>query len=133
MAMLILPKVFQRTWGERSWLTDGSAPVDEPFSPKTIGRVKAKNPGFIFMAEVYWDLEWELMQQGFDYCYDKSSTIACVPDAAAVRAHFGCMAYLNGGEIPGKPREPRAAPRFGAGVPACGSHHLLDSRPAVLW
>ena len=23
------------------------------------------------MAEVYWDLEWELQQQGFDYCYDK--------------------------------------------------------------
>jgi hypothetical protein len=28
-------------------------------------------PGFIFMAEVYWDLEWTLQQQGFDYCYDK--------------------------------------------------------------
>ena len=23
------------------------------------------------MAEVYWDLEWELQQQGFDYTYDK--------------------------------------------------------------
>jgi hypothetical protein len=23
------------------------------------------------MAEVYWDLEWTLMQQGFDYAYDK--------------------------------------------------------------
>jgi glycosidase len=23
------------------------------------------------MAEVYWDLEWALQQQGFDYCYDK--------------------------------------------------------------
>src|SRR5512132_1770209 len=28
-------------------------------------------PGFLFMAEVYWDLEWTLQQQGFDYCYDK--------------------------------------------------------------
>ena len=26
---------------------------------------------FTFMAEVYWDLEWTLQQQGFDYCYDK--------------------------------------------------------------
>ena len=25
----------------------------------------------LFLAEVYWDLEWELMQLGFDYCYDK--------------------------------------------------------------
>ena len=23
------------------------------------------------MAEVYWDLEWTLLQQGFDYTYDK--------------------------------------------------------------
>ena len=28
-------------------------------------------PGFCFMAEVYWDLEWTLQQQGFDYAYDK--------------------------------------------------------------
>ena len=28
-------------------------------------------PGFRFMAEVYWDLEWTLQQQGFDYAYDK--------------------------------------------------------------
>ena len=28
-------------------------------------------PGFLFMAEVYWDLEWTLQQQGFDYAYDK--------------------------------------------------------------
>ena len=23
------------------------------------------------MAEVYWDLEWTMQQQGFDYTYDK--------------------------------------------------------------
>jgi len=25
----------------------------------------------VFIAEAYWDLEWELQQQGFDFCYDK--------------------------------------------------------------
>src|SRR5689334_19231393 len=25
----------------------------------------------MFMAEVYWDLEWTMQQQGFDYAYDK--------------------------------------------------------------
>ena len=30
-----------------------------------------QGPGFSFMAEVYWDLEWILQQQGFDYTYDK--------------------------------------------------------------
>ncbi|MGE5344646.1 MAG: hypothetical protein ACM3JH_01730, partial [Acidithiobacillales bacterium] len=28
-------------------------------------------PGFLFLAEVYWDLEWTLQQQGFDSTYDK--------------------------------------------------------------
>ena len=29
------------------------------------------HPNFCFMAEVYWDREWTLQQQGFDYAYDK--------------------------------------------------------------
>jgi hypothetical protein len=33
--------------------------------------VLEKYPAFTFMAEVYWDLEWTLQQQGFAYCYDK--------------------------------------------------------------
>ena len=61
MAMLILPDVFERTWGRRP----------EPFWPRTIERVRKAAPSFLFMAEVYWDLEWELQQQGFNYTYDK--------------------------------------------------------------
>jgi glycosidase len=61
MAMLVLPDIFQRTWGKAA----------EPFWPKTIQRVRQENPEFCFMAEVYWDLEWTLQQQGFDYAYDK--------------------------------------------------------------
>ncbi len=97
MAMLILPEVFQRTWADRSLPTDGSAPADEPFWPEATGKVKAKNPQFIFMAEVYWDLEWELMQQGFDYCYDKKLYDRLLAkDAAAVRSHLWAdQAYQN--------------------------------------
>lgn len=61
MAMLVLPEVFERTWGIPS----------EPFWPKATQRVRARAPNFCFMAEVYWDLEWTLQQQGFDYTYDK--------------------------------------------------------------
>ena len=61
MAMLVLPDVFERTWGVRP----------EPFWPKATQRVRDLVPGFCFMAEVYWDLEWTLQQQGFDYAYDK--------------------------------------------------------------
>jgi hypothetical protein len=61
MAMLVLPDVFERTWGQR-------APL---FWPKATQRVREQVPGFCFMAEVYWDLEWTMLQQGFDYAYDK--------------------------------------------------------------
>jgi hypothetical protein len=61
MAMLVLPDIFERTWGIKA----------EPFWPKTIRRVRERAPDFCFMAEVYWDLEWTLQQQGFDYTYDK--------------------------------------------------------------
>ena len=36
-----------------------------------IPAVKSAHPDFCFIAEAYWDLEWELQQQGFDFCYDK--------------------------------------------------------------
>ena len=61
MAMLVLPDVFQRTWGIRA----------DPFWPKAIESVRRRHPQFCFMAEVYWDLEWTMQQQGFDYAYDK--------------------------------------------------------------
>jgi glycosidase len=61
MAMLVLPDVFERTW----------ALPAEPFWPRAIERVRARIPSFCFMAEVYWDLEWVMLQQGFDYAYDK--------------------------------------------------------------
>lgn len=61
MAMLVLPEVFERTWGIAA----------APFWPRVTQAVRAQVPGFLFMAEVYWDLEWTLQQQGFDYTYDK--------------------------------------------------------------
>jgi hypothetical protein len=61
MAMLVLPEVFERTWGILS----------RPFWPETTRRVRERVPDFCFMAEVYWDLEWTLQKQGFDYAYDK--------------------------------------------------------------
>ena len=61
MAMLVLPEVFERTWGRRSKL----------FWPRATTKIRDQHPNFCFMAEVYWDLEWTLQQQGFDYTYDK--------------------------------------------------------------
>ena len=61
MAMLVLPDVFERTWGRR-------APL---FWPEAAARARARTRDFCLMAEVYWDLEWTMQQQGFDYAYDK--------------------------------------------------------------
>jgi hypothetical protein len=61
MAMLVLPEAFERTWGRRP----------QPFWPRATQEVRKRSAAFCFMAEVYWDLEWTLQQQGFNYAYDK--------------------------------------------------------------
>jgi glycosidase len=71
MAMLLQPQIIQRTWGDRSRPTDGSTPKDNPFWNEAIPIIKRRHPGFQFIAEVYWDMEWELQQAGFDHTYDK--------------------------------------------------------------
>jgi glycosidase len=66
MAMLLLNRIFGQTWAGRA----GAAPPTEYWT-ELIGQTRQVNPNFLFVAESYWDLEWELLQQGFDYCYDK--------------------------------------------------------------
>jgi hypothetical protein len=61
MAMLVLPEVFEHTWGRRP----------HAFWPDATRQVRERHPEFLFLAEVYWDLERTLQQQGFDYTYDK--------------------------------------------------------------
>lgn len=61
MAMLVTPEVFKKTWGIEI----------QPFWPGAIESIKNMNPDFCFLGEVYWDMEWEMQQQGFDYTYDK--------------------------------------------------------------
>lgn len=79
MAMLLEPDVFERTW-ERSM---------PPFWPDALAQVRAAHPGFVFMAEVYWDREWSLQQQGFDYCYDKRLYDRLIAGPApAIRDHL---------------------------------------------
>ena len=61
MAMLVLPEVFERTWSVRS----------EPFWAKAIEAVRCEHPDFLFLAEVYWDMEGAMLHEGFDFAYDK--------------------------------------------------------------
>jgi hypothetical protein len=89
MAMLLLPDVIQQTWGDRSLPADGTPPADKSFWLDAIPAVRRRFPGFAFMAEVYWDREWTLQQQGFDYTYDKRLYDRLRErNAASVRGHL---------------------------------------------
>jgi len=105
MAMLVLSEVFHRTWGI-------AAPL---FWPRFMEAVRREDPGFLFLAEVYGDLEWTLQQQGFDYTYDKRLYDRLVEGRARpVREHLyagldfqdRCARFLENHD------EPRAAATF---------------------
>ncbi len=85
MAMLLVGDVFGKTWGKRA----GKRPrVD--FWMEVIPAVRKASPDFLFIAEVYWDLEAELLRQGFDYCYDKKLYDLLVEgNAGVIRDHLG--------------------------------------------
>ncbi len=95
MAMLLLPDVIARTWGEQALPADGSAPVDDPWWPdaiaaaRTAHRPAGTDDSFRFAAEVYWDLEQRLLDEGFDWAYDKRLYDRLrSQDAGAVRGHL---------------------------------------------
>jgi len=82
MAMLMVNRVFAKTWG----ISD--LPTDE-FWSVIIPPIKAKYPDFAFMAEVYWDMEADLQTLGFDYTYDKRLYDRMRDDGAgSVRDHL---------------------------------------------
>ncbi|MGL4379431.1 MAG: alpha-amylase family glycosyl hydrolase [Microcoleaceae cyanobacterium] len=66
MAMLFINRIFQHTWGEKA----GTYPPQE-FWQEIITAVREKYSQLLLIAEVYWDMEWELQQLGFDFCYNK--------------------------------------------------------------
>jgi hypothetical protein len=108
MAMLTDNAVFARTWGLDE--------PDEEFWPPLIERVRAAHPGFTFVAEAYWDMEYTLQQQGFDACYDKRLYDRLAhEDAGAVRSHLRAdiayqerlLRFIENHD------EPRAAATFG--------------------
>jgi len=66
MAMLMTNDIFAQTWGARA----GTPPTTE-YWQAVITRVRDQHEDFVFIAECYWDMQTILINQGFDYCYDK--------------------------------------------------------------
>ncbi len=73
MAMLGFNNVFKNTWGNVLSSMGFDKPQKE-FWNVALEIVKDYRNDFIFLAEAYWDLEWELQQLGFDFTYDKILT-----------------------------------------------------------
>ncbi|ABL64728.1 alpha amylase, catalytic region [Chlorobium phaeobacteroides DSM 266] len=64
VAMLILKEIFNTTWSNLS------GHMEDEFWLEAIAAVKNRFPDFIFLAEAYWNKEWDLQQLGFDFTYD---------------------------------------------------------------
>jgi hypothetical protein len=69
MAMLLLQDVFARTWAR---LPASGPPASGEFWTEAMAAVQ--RPGFLWLAEAYWDLEERLQHLGFDLTYDKRVT-----------------------------------------------------------
>jgi len=88
MAMLVLNSVFERTWGERA-APAGEESSAEEFWKDAIGAVRLRYPDHLFIAEAYWNMEWDLQQLGFDYTYDKTLFDRLLREGAgSVRDHL---------------------------------------------
>ena len=100
MAMLLLNDVFAKTWANFPLSND---PPPGEFWADAISFVKKLHPEFLFLAEVYWDLEGRMLEQGFDFTYDKrlydelfwrnasgvsGRVLGLAPDFLARGAHF---------------------------------------------
>jgi len=64
MAMLVTNEIFNRTWG--NFLKPWPTPPTEFWQEAT-----AALPDFVWLAEVYWDMEWRMQELGFRFTYDK--------------------------------------------------------------
>ena len=88
MAMLVMSDVFARTWGDHAAPAGGETASGE-FWTEAIDAVRARAPGFLFLAEAYWNMEWDLQQLGFDYTYDKTLYDRLLREGAgSVRDHL---------------------------------------------
>lgn len=88
MAMLVMNNIFYSTWsGVLNKFNIQKINIE--FWKIAVEKVKEKYPDFIFLAETYWDLEWDLQQLGFDFTYDKRLTDRLLKDdIEGVKSHL---------------------------------------------
>jgi hypothetical protein len=131
MAMLLTNEIFAKTWGSHA----GPAPAQE-FWPAVIAELRTQHPETVLLAETYWDMEWELQQQGFNFCYDKRLYDRITgADAPAVHAHLEAdlsyqsrlMRFLENHD------EPRIASRMPRDAERAAAVAIATLPGATLW
>jgi glycosidase len=131
MAMLVTNDIFAGTWGAHA----GPVPAAE-FWPPVIERVKAACPGLVLIAEAYWDTEWMLQRQGFDFCYDKRLYDRLTHEGAeSLRKHLvadrgyqdGLLRFTENHD------EPRAAASMPGGRDRAAAVAIATLPGATLW
>jgi hypothetical protein len=90
MAMLLMNDIFAKTWAGKA----GPAP-EKDFWITVIPGIKKQFPDFIFIAEAYWDTEAAMIDQGFDFCYDKQYTDYLKENAEKSLEHLTKMMPLQ--------------------------------------
>jgi hypothetical protein len=131
MAMLVTNEIFAGTWGRYA----GPAPAAE-FWPSLLATLRERHPDVVLFAEVYWDTEWLMQQQGFDFCYDKRLYDRLVHEGAtSVREHLAAgrdyqarlVRFLENHD------EPRAATTVPGGRGRAAAVALATLPGATLW
>ena len=131
MAMLMVNDVFGRTWGEHV-----GRPPEQDFWPEVAGLVRQAHPDLVLIAEAYWDMEWPLLHQGFDFSYDKRLYDRLVhSDAAALRAHLGASPDYQRHLVRFTENhdEPRAATALGPGRVRAAAVTIATVPGLTLW
>jgi hypothetical protein len=131
MAMLLINDIFAKTWGGRT----GPEPAEE-FWPTVLASLRTQHPETVLIAETYWDLEWELQQQGFNFCYDKRLYDRIVEeDVSGMRDHLRAdlgyqsrlMRFLENHD------EPRIAARLPVPAERAAAVMIATLPGATLW
>jgi len=129
--MLMINKVFGSTWANLA----GVEPAEE-FWPEVLGVLRTRHAETVLIAEAYWDMEWDLQQQGFDFCYDKRLYDRLIAaDPAAVRQHLEAdvgyqtrlLRFLENHD------EPRIADRLPEDAERAAALALATLPGATLW
>ncbi|EME27564.1 hypothetical protein Gasu2_39900 [Galdieria sulphuraria] len=134
MAMLILNDVIEKTWGDILRRNHYSRPEKE-FWQEAIQKLRSTYPNTILMAEVYWNLDQQLQDLGFDATYDKTLyDIIYSNNLDSIRSYLSSKSeqfLAHSAHFVENHDEPRAAKYFGSRAIANSAASISFTLPGI--